>query len=291
MTQKSLFFLWPLAYFAVNLSDNERVRMSASSSTVVVQSFREHDVPPWVERCLATVRAWAGQCGFVYRMKGDEFLQLAPDWYRRKARKFITVATDLARLVLARQCLKEGFDRVVWIDADIVVFRPELLRVDLDAPYAYCREVWIESHGASHAEPHLKVNNAACAFRSDSLAHLDEYIDSCISIVRELPRVHDHTEVGTRFLTALHRRRPLPILPGFGLLCPAVMKALLQRDDALLNRFVEWQGGPLYAVNLCNFLRARQKGGPGIGDEVYSAVIDILLEGQGYSLGTPLAER
>ncbi|MBZ5524488.1 MAG: hypothetical protein LAP21_19795 [Acidobacteriia bacterium] len=265
--------------------------MSASSSTVVVQSFREYDVPPWVERCLATVKAWAGQRGFSYRMKGDEFLQLAPDWYRRKARNFITVAADLARLLFARECLNEGFDRVIWVDADMVVFRPGLLRVDVDAPYAYCREVWIETHGDGRFEPQLKVNNAACAFRGDSRAHLEEYIESCISIVRELPRVRDHTEVGTRFLTALHRQKPLPILPGFGLLCPAMMKALLRKDDALLNRFVEWQGDPLYAVNLCNFLRAKQKGGPGIGDEMYSAVIDTLLDGRGFPLGTPPAER
>ncbi len=234
------------------------------------------------------------QSKFTYRIMGDEFFDLVPDWYRRIARQRITVVTDLARLLLARQCLEEGFDRVVWIDSDVVVFNPRYLYLDPDLSYGYCREVWVEKDRFGRLNVTLKVNNSACLFGNDSVArtHLEDYIGACTSIMAGLTRVRDHTEVGTKFLTSQDRQRSLPILRGLGLINPIIMKALLTSDTEVLKLFMTWQDGPLHGVNLCNYFRARREGGPGITDEVYSAVLDKLMEREGHLLnGLQIANR
>lgn len=257
--------------------------MDACPRTIVVQSFRDRDVPGWIERCLSTVRAWTVKSNFTYRFMGDGFLDLVPDWYRRIACEHITVVADLARLLLARQCLEEGFDRVVWIDADLAVFNPRGLCLDPSLSYGYCREVWVERDRSSRISAFLKVNNSACSFRNDHDArtHLDDYIAACTSIVAGLTHLRDHTEVGTKFLTSQHQQRSLPILRGFGLISPVVMQALLSSETEVLKLFMTWQGGPLHGANLCNFFRATTKVGPRITDEVYSAVLDKLMENEG----------
>jgi len=257
--------------------------MDACPETIVVQSFRDRDVPGWIKRCLSTVRAWAMQSGFTYRMIGDEFLDLVPEWYRRKAGQRITVVTDLARLLLARQCLEEGFDRVVWIDADVAILNPRGLCLDPHLQYGYCREVWVEKDGCGRLNVSFKVNNAACLFRNENVArtHLDDYIGACRSIVAGLTRVRDHTEVGTKFLTSRNRQRSLPILRGFGLISPVIMQALLTSDAEVLKLFMRWHDGPLHGANLCNFFRSETEVGPRIPDEVYTAVLDKLTESEG----------
>lgn len=257
--------------------------METHPSTIVVQSFRNRDVPVWIERCLSTIRHWATQSQFQYRIIGDEFFDLVPPWYRRKAGRYLTVVTDLARLLLARKCLGEGYARVVWVDADVVVFNPRGLSLDPGLSYGYCREVWVKKNRSQGLSAFLKINNAACLFRDDPAAsrHLDDYIGACTSLVAGLARIRDHTEVGTKLLTSWDRERALPILKGFGLINPVIMQALLTSDTETLKLFMEWQHGPLYAANLCNFFRAGGGGDRGIKDEVYSAVLDKLLEGEG----------
>lgn len=260
--------------------------MDASPRTIVVQSFRDRDVPGWIKRCLSTVRDWATQSKFTYRITGDEFFDLVPDWYRQKARQRITVVTDLARLLLARRCLEEGFDRVVWIDADLAIFDPRGLNLNPGLSYGYSREVWVEKDRSGRFSATLKINNSACLFRNDSVArtHLDEYIGACTSIMAGLTRVRDHTEVGTKWLTSQDRQHPLPILRGLGLINPVIMKAVLNSDMELLKQFMAWQDGPLCGANLCNFFRSPTASAHGITDEVYSNVLDKLMEREGYLL-------
>jgi hypothetical protein len=217
-------------------------------------------------------------------MLGDEFLDLVPNWYRQKAARYLTVVTDLARLVLLRQYLEEGFDRVIWIDADVIVFDPVLLKVDPELPYGYSREIWIEKRASGSLIATQKINNSACLFsnRSNSLEHLDEYIDACKSTVAGQVKLRDHTEVGTKFLTSRNRQQALPILRGFGLLSPTVQHALLESDAEILNQLVKLQDDTLCAVNLCNFLRAKRKEGVDYADETYSRVVDRLVEAGSY---------
>ena len=52
--------------------------------TVVYQSYRTHDVPPWVEACLQSTRAWAASRGFQHRFLDDRFFDFCPRWYRQR---------------------------------------------------------------------------------------------------------------------------------------------------------------------------------------------------------------
>jgi hypothetical protein len=247
-------------------------------STVVVQSFRTYDVPQWIQDCTKTVRDWAALSGFSYQFSGDEFLALAPEWYRQKAGASITVVTDLARLLLIRNALQAGFECAVWMDIDVLIFNAQRLTVDTEIPFGYSQQAWLEK-----GDLYPAINNSVCLFRNqrESLAHLEEYIDACLSIMKALPQVEDHTEVGTKYLTARHRQSPLPILKGFGLLSPAIMEAVLQEDDATIARFVAAQGGPIYAANLCNFFRSPKEGFSKVPDSTFSAVVQELIRTNG----------
>jgi hypothetical protein len=241
---------------------------------------------------MESVRRWAEGQQASYQFVGDELLGLAPEWFRQKAGRYTTIITDLARLLCIRQFLSAGADRVLWIDADVIIFRPESLRIDPDLSYAYSKEVWCWKDEQQDIKTLLKINNAACLFRSTpaGLNHLNEYIDDCLSLLKRTQKVRDHTLIGTRYLTA-KGFASLPILPGFGLLSPTVMNAILTGDNEVLARFVQQHGEPIGAANLCNFFRSTSATGHGINDSVYSAVMDKLLETSGQCLIAPVPDH
>jgi hypothetical protein len=229
---------------------------------------------------MTTVRAWSALRGYDYQLIGDEFLLLAPAWYRQKATGFITIITDLSRLIASRQYLKDGFECAIWIDADVVIFNPALLQVDAAWPYSYCREVLLTRNLNGKMSADVRVNNAICVFRQDAISHLDEYIFACTSNVSRLSSLWDNAEVGTKLLTVAHRRQHFQILSAVGLLTPLVMDAILREDNETLTYFKVWHNGPIGAGNLCNSLRGGEKLGR-IPDEKYSATVDKLLRDHG----------
>ena len=72
--------------------------MSRCDETLVVQSFRQTDVPAWISLCMQTVRDWASLHHMSYRFVGDELFGLLPEWVRQKAAHEITVLSDLAKI-------------------------------------------------------------------------------------------------------------------------------------------------------------------------------------------------
>jgi len=234
---------------------------------------------------MESVRQWAERERFSYQFVGDELFELAPEWFRQKAGRFTTIITDLARLLCIRQCLSAGADRVLWVDADVVVFRPDSLKINPDLAYAYAKEIWCWKDKQGGIQTSLKINNAACLFRgtAEGLAHLNEYIDDCLAIVERTPKIGDHTLIGTRRLTAMGFAR-LPVLPGFGLLSPAIMNAILTGDHEVLARFTRQHAEPICAANLCNFFRSKSAADKGIADDVFAAVVSKLIETSGQCL-------
>jgi hypothetical protein len=246
--------------------------------TIVLQSFRTVRMPAWIQSCLETVRTWAGVHGFQYRFAGDEFLLLPPEWYRRKAGQYITIVTDLARLQFVRECLLEGFDRCIWIDADVVVFAPARFCLSERLSFAFCKEVWVELDHQGLPIYRTKVNNCVCVFDRASLPLVEGYIERCLAIMGEIPSPRDHLEVGTRHLTALHEKSPLSLIKSVGLFSPVVMSAVLLRDKKILEPFMKHHGEPLYAANLCNNFTGR------LPIYVFEGVVAILKESRGATL-------
>lgn len=90
--------------------------------TVVIQSCSA--APPcWIKDCMASVAAFAGKNGFDYQLLDDVgFFAGIAQPLREKFRDCIYPLTDLARLHALQAALAAGYERAVWLDADVVVF-------------------------------------------------------------------------------------------------------------------------------------------------------------------------
>lgn len=95
------------------------------SSTLIIQSYRIENVAPWIEICLESVKSWTSLQHYDYRFIGDEIFDRVPKWYREKTSRHPQIATDLGRLELIHEALCEGYERVAWLDADVLIFAPD----------------------------------------------------------------------------------------------------------------------------------------------------------------------
>ena len=243
--------------------------------TVVVQSYRTADVPPWIARCLASVRVWAEARGYAYRFIGDEIFDLVPPAYLARTRHALPIVVDLARLLLAQRAHAEGYRRAIWLDADVLVFAPDRLAIPDERDFYLCRELWLSGFAVSR-----RVNNCACAFTAGT-PFLPFYIAACQQLVRDAVGALDPLIAGTRFLTELDRALPLPQLDGVGLFGPAVVRDLAAGGGPYLEA-LRRASGPLHAVNLCASFRGKRFRAPEpfvLDDDVYARAVDALEAG------------
>ncbi len=243
--------------------------------TVVYQSFRTANVPAWIERCLASTRAWAQLHSFDYHFVDDRMFAYAPDWYREKVAGDVLLVSDLARLAIARELLGQGYDRAIWVDADVLVFTSQRLTIDVTEQFAFCRELWVEPNESGGLRVKQRVNNAVCVFcRGNAL--LDFYMHACESIVRGMNTI-DRFAVGTRFLTELHKLVPFRLLETIGLFSPVLLAHVALDRTAGLAAFREQCGTPLFAANLCSSFRDTTVQGIPMTDKLFERVIERLL--------------
>ena len=253
--------------------------------SVVFQSYRTHDVPAWIQRCLVSVKQWAGSHGHDYRFLGDEFLELAPAWYRAKAGNRLCPITDLSRLLLARQLLAGGYDLAIWIDADMLVFRPDELILSLPQGFAFTREVWTGIDRSGHMATLLRVNNSIMLFARNN-RHLDFFIDACLRIARASPML-GKLDVGTHFLTGLRTILPFPLVRGVATLGPMLLRHIARSESRYLEIYARAQGQPVVCANLC----ASMEGDGQIATRsTYDKVIERLLDSRGDVLNRYLAD-
>jgi hypothetical protein len=250
-------------------------------STIVFQSFRTRDVPRYITACLTSVRTWAQGAGYTYQFLDDRFLDLVPSWYRQKAGPFLCVVADLARLLQARNLLSQGFEQVIWMDADLIVFAPDRLRLPQTRGFQYCRETWLCRTPEGALFPVHKINNSVCTFGPDSLGHLDTYIDQCLAWVRDSPGLSSGLEVGTNLLS--QSQSLFENIRNIGIISPILLEAILRDEQDVLARYSAWHGGPVFAANLCNAYR-RAFEIPGLFDYLVEEAVGKLLKSQGGSL-------
>jgi hypothetical protein len=214
--------------------------------TVVLQSFRRADVPAPIERCMASVRDWAATQGYDYEFRGDELFALCGDDYLARAGDNKRTITNLARLEWVRDSFAAGYERAIWLDADIFVFDPSRFNLDLREGYAFSKDAYVWWGGGpmvGHA-----VHNAALVFAGP---HRD--LDWMIDIIRYIAasrRLHDNFQVGVKLLTGLHAGFRFPLLTGVGSIGPAVMQAIAKRRPALVRLLAREHGFPIAAANM-----------------------------------------
>ena len=257
--------------------------------TLVVQSYRTRDVAAWISACLRSVQAWAGQAGYHYEFVDDRLFEYAPAWVRERCRDQLLPITDVARMRLLRERLQQGWDRVVWVDADVLVFAPERFVLDGDAPYALCHELWLRVYAAGEIESEEKVNNAVML-----LTQRQPMLDFWIFAVDEILRAHAMHEIGpltasTLFFTDLATIMPLRVLRNVGLLSPPVVRDIARGGGAVSREWARQFGHPVGAANLCASLQDRPSAGAVVGAAEMDAAIEVLLRTRGSVLNGHLA--
>jgi hypothetical protein len=250
--------------------------------TVVYQSFRTQHVPAWITACMDTVRAWARAQGFDYRFYDDDFLTRAPDWFRAKAQHAICPVTDLARLVVAKELLAEGWQRTVWVDADMLVFDPDALQITAQQGFALCHELWLvtdptDPRGARRISH--RVNNSMAVFCAGSL-HLDFFIDACVRIARQR-EVVGKLDVGTNFLSQLRQILPFPLLDKVGMLSPVFLAEIVSGQPVGVAEYMRALPAALASVNLCGSLQGQNVQGVVAQDALFEGAIERLLVNRG----------
>lgn len=251
---------------------------------MVFQSYRTHDVPTWIQRCLASVRQWAANHGHDYHFLGDEFLALAPAWYRRKANGELCAIADLSRLLAARQLLEQGYDLAIWVDADMLVFRPDELILSLPQGFAFTREVWVGIDGSGQMATSLRVNNSIVLFARNN-QHLDFFIDACLRLARATPKL-GKLDVGTQFLTRLRAILPFPLVRGVATVGPMLLRHIAHGEPRYLKAHAHAQGQPVVCANLCASMEGQITARP-----LYDAVADLLLASRGDVLNRFLTDN
>lgn len=243
-----------------------------SSKDLILQS-----APPrragWIERCLQSVAHWAERSGLERRLIGDELFDPVPASWRAAAGPEKLPLTDYARLLWIERLLGEGYERVIWLDADVLMLDMNFVPPPGDF---FCREMWVYRRPDGRDGALDSINNCAMGFVSGS-ALLDWYRTACAEAPSEKPL--SRLALGPDMLKRRHRASPLPWTEAIPTLSPLMIRGILRGDKELLETFLwEWKA-PMAAAHLCSSLREPPDGAEPAQRSVMDAAIDRLQAG------------
>ncbi|CAA0090772.1 Uncharacterised protein [BD1-7 clade bacterium] len=248
--------------------------------------------PDWLRRCMFSVEAWAENSDYEYRFVDDSLFDLVDSWVLEKTQEQRVIATDIARLKLIQQSLARGYDQVVWIDADFLIFEPSMFELPPD-PSVHCavgREVWIQEDVSTEAKPaprkrfraYRKVHNAFMVFRRGD-SFLNFYCDTAERLLFEQSGSVPPQFIGPKLLTALHNVVQLPVAECAGMLSPDTSKAILYPNgpgvDTVLSLFSRKSHVLPAGANLCSSLNGNTALSQNVGfsDREMLLLVDRLL--------------
>jgi hypothetical protein len=240
--------------------------------TLVIQSHRSPLPYPWLAPCLDSVRRWSESNQYAYRFLNDELFDAVQDDLLEKVTQQKVIASDLARLRVLQQALCEGYKRVIWLDADFLIFDPVSFVLP-DEPYAVGREVWVQYNRQGRLKVYKKVHNAFLMFRLGS-GFLDFYVETAKRLLHQNQGGMPPQFIGPKLLTALHNVCQLPVMESAGMLSPLVIKDLLQGRGEALKCFIEHSSAPVAGANLCISSQERQE----VSNTEIKQVISLLIE-------------
>ena len=249
-------------------------------STLVIQSHTNPLPYAWLKRCIDSVREWSDENQFDYRWIGDELFGLINPKIMDKVGEQKVIATDLARLY----ALKEGLrthDRVVWLDADFLIFTPNKFLLpslkDLPLKYMVGREVWIQQdqEQVGKLRSYVKVHNAFLLFDHGN-SFLDFHIEHAEKLLLECEGTMPPQFIGPKLLTAIHNVIGCPVMEAAGMLCPEVIRDMLSEKDrrGALKLFLNKSKVDPAGVNLCSSL----VGGKPNSEQQMEQLIDLLTD-------------
>lgn len=237
--------------------------------TVIIQSFRTHDIPAWIARCLASVKAWAHASGHDHWMTDDSCFRLCGADYLSKVGDNKRSITNLARLELIKLAHAQGYERAIWMDADIFVFDPESLRFDLTEGCAFVGETWVW-----HNPPRLwtidaSVNNSV-VLAMDREPDIDFIIQTTRYVARHKP-ITSNYQVGGDIVKGLRRILRYRTLDNVGMFSQFVVHALATGREDILDMQAR-HGTSVHAANLC----ASEHHAPQVPEATVMRAMDLL---------------
>lgn len=221
------------------------------SKTLVLQSHSKPLPAQWLQICIDSVRRWATINTFDYQLIGDELFDHVSNKILEKTKAQRVIATDIARLQALKKCLNEGYEVVVWCDADFFIFAPEKFHLP-DEKYAVGREVWVQNDSKNEKKliAHVKVHNAFMMFKKDN-SFLEFYTDTAEKFILNNEGSMPPQFVGPKLLTAIHNVVQCPVLESAGMLSPLVIKDIASGGGSALDLFYRKSKQPIAAANLC----------------------------------------
>jgi len=241
------------------------------SKTLIIQSHR-HPLPhDWLQACLDSVAEWARANHYHYRYIGDEIFASLDQELLDKTRTQPVIASDLARLISLQRGLAEGYDCVVWCDADFLIFDPGCFVLP-DCEYALGREVWVQHDAKQCLRSFVKVHNALLMFRRGN-TFLDFYRTTAERLLRLNQGRMPPQFIGPKWLTALHNIALCPVMETAAMLSPLVMRDCIAGQGEALRLFQKKSPVTPAAANLSSSLTERE----GLTDADMNSLIDILL--------------
>lgn len=233
------------------------------TSTLIIQSYSTPVKPVWLNRCMDSVTAWCNTNQFEYRFIDDELFEYLDPALMEKLKSQKVIATDLARLYAIREGLEE-FDRVIWLDADFLIFAPDDFQLpdqaQLPEGYMLGREVWVQSKAdrPNKLRANVKVHNAFLLFDRHN-SFLDFYLEHAERLLNKCEGPMPPQFVGPKLLTALHNTLVCPVLETAGMLSPLVIDDLLADTDqcCALNLMNKRSTHSIAGANLCHSLSSQ----------------------------------
>ena len=200
---------------------------------------------------------WCELHNFRYEFMGDELFGYIPKSLFEKTKAQRVIATDLARIKLIRSFLNQGFERVIWCDADFLIFDPARFVVPNES-YALGREIWIQADrdNPSKLTSRVKVHNAFLMF-CEKNTFLDFYIETAGRLLTENTGSMPPQFIGPKLLTAIHNVVQCPVLETAGMLSPLVINDIARSGGPALSLFRQRSPEPIAAANLCCSLYER----------------------------------
>jgi len=219
-------------------------------AVIVLQSHRSRQEQTWIGRCIRSVERWAAIRGHDYEFVGDELFDLCgPDYLAQVRHADVRAITNLARLELIRRKLAEGYDRAIWIDADVFIFAPHQLKLEIAMRYAFARETWIWARDDGALIPVAGVNNCVCGF-----ARGEPDLDLLIHLTRHVAahrQIRDNYQVGGDILKGLRVVLDFAMFDNIGMFSPKVLGAIADSQADILRLQAQSFGSEFYAANLC----------------------------------------
>lgn len=244
--------------------------------TLVFQSAAPHQQTRWIAACLESVQAWALRTGHDYVLLGDEIFDGLPRIIAEKFEGQPVVRSDIARLLMARDFLEEGFDRVIWADADFLIFTPDAFVVPPGPSFAFGREVWVQAGAGGKPRASTRVHNAFFMFEKAN-PFLDYYIHAALRLLEraEAPVVPQF--IGPKFLATQHNLVGFDEIAAAAMFSPLVMRDILNGGGPALTLMLDKQGCRPGGANLSLSHVGREVDGVLIGESDAAGVVEVLL--------------